>query len=321
MGMHTSNSRAKASLQKIIFIASDARSGSTMLDLLLASHDRIVSVGELRHLQEYLERNDLCMCGKPVLTCGFWRRIENEVRKMAGNGRRFELKQLRTKIRRTRKRIHEYLPSFIEMLLIVANRESLEIVGKYFKTVRDAVETAKNCITICQAVSSATGRPFVVDSSKWAEQFKLAYLLRPDLAKIIFLVRDGRGVAFSQLHRSTLNVQKATVFWVLNNIKIILMKLFMAHDMVLFVRYEDLCQDPGLQIGRILRFIGVVRTADQIRVKKVGRHNIGGSPHRFDRSQEKIFLDERWRQGLSKIDLIQFNRIGGMLNKYFGYAK
>ncbi|MBW2107272.1 MAG: sulfotransferase [Deltaproteobacteria bacterium] len=311
----------KSSLRGIIFIASDARSGSTMLDLLLSSHTEIESVGELRHLQEYYTNNESCMCGRPITECHFWSSVEGEVSRDSQFVKHNGLKSLQTKIRKGKHRMHQYLPSFIEIFLIFASKKMATKWGKYFPAVRDAMVTAENCIHICEAVSRVSGCPYIVDSSKWAEQFKAVYLLRPDLIKVIYLVRDGRGVACSQLRRSTLDMKKATLFWVLNNVKIMLMKLTVPNEKVLFVRYEDLCRNRRFEIPRILRFIGVMGQADDLRVRKVGGHNVGGSPHRFDRRQEEIILDEGWKERLSKADLAVFQRFGASVNRWLGYVE
>lgn len=292
-----------------------------MLDLLLSSHKDIESVGELRHLQEYYTHNEICMCGSAITQCHFWRKVEEEVGKNGKCAEHDGLKSLQTKIRKNKNRLHRYLPSFIEIFLILASRKMVIQWGKYLPVVREAVVTAENCVYICEAVSRVTGCSYIVDSSKWAEQFKTAYLIRPDLIKVIYLVRDGRGVACSQLRRSTLDMKKATLLWVLNNIKIMLMKLTVPSEKVLFVRYEDLCRNRYFEIRRILRFIGVTDCAADLRVRKVGGHNIGGSPHRFDRTQEEIYLDEGWKRRLTWRDLDVFNRFGAPLNRWFGYEK
>src|SRR5688500_1444385 len=58
---------------KILYIASDSRSGSTLLDLMLGQADEIFSVGELRHVWErsYL-KNELCGCTRPCGECACW---------------------------------------------------------------------------------------------------------------------------------------------------------------------------------------------------------------------------------------------------------
>lgn len=53
---------------KVVFIASTAHSGSTLLDLILGSHPRIFGLGELKQLEKRLPR----ICGICNEDCRFW---------------------------------------------------------------------------------------------------------------------------------------------------------------------------------------------------------------------------------------------------------
>ena len=53
-------------MAKYVYISSAAYSGSTLLDLLLGSHSRIESLGEISFLAQDLAVNNRCTCGTPV---------------------------------------------------------------------------------------------------------------------------------------------------------------------------------------------------------------------------------------------------------------
>ena len=60
----------------VLFVGGLGRSGSTVLDMLLAQEPGMVPVGEVRHLWERgLRDNDLCGCGAPFHDCPFWRAV------------------------------------------------------------------------------------------------------------------------------------------------------------------------------------------------------------------------------------------------------
>ena len=72
-------------LDKVVYISSDDRSGSTMLELLLANHSKIFVVGELHNLPAYAyhdrsfynpPHNLRCMCGECFDLCTFWVEVE-----------------------------------------------------------------------------------------------------------------------------------------------------------------------------------------------------------------------------------------------------
>ena len=58
-----------------VYICSAGHSGSTLLDLLLGSHSKATSLGEVTHLPKNLALNTLCACGAAVRSCDFWQRI------------------------------------------------------------------------------------------------------------------------------------------------------------------------------------------------------------------------------------------------------
>src|SRR4029453_7005866 len=73
---------------RVIYITSPARSGSTLLDQMLAAHPLVVSIGEALQLAAYaLEDRALydpahpliCSCGQPGRLCSFWQTVQKEV--------------------------------------------------------------------------------------------------------------------------------------------------------------------------------------------------------------------------------------------------
>src|SRR3954465_15236550 len=69
----------------VIYIISDRRSGSTLLENILSRSSEVTSVGELAMLKGHIlkqgpgERwNWNCSCGNPIMQCVFWRPILKE---------------------------------------------------------------------------------------------------------------------------------------------------------------------------------------------------------------------------------------------------
>src|SRR3954451_18343438 len=61
---------------KVLFVTGAARSGTTLVDLLLSQVPGITAVGELRYLwQRGLLERRLCGCGSPVPECVFWQAV------------------------------------------------------------------------------------------------------------------------------------------------------------------------------------------------------------------------------------------------------
>jgi hypothetical protein len=289
----------------LAYIASDVRSGSTLLDLLLGSHPETTSVGELRYLRNHYQREGVgwawdwrCTCGQPLESCSFWSDVAGALRESEGL-------------------VLEDLPvnavvSHVGFPLLVFRQ-----TGRLVPSIRRSTSSATNCWKVIDAVAATTGKRVVVDSSKTAEQFRHLYLQRPRDIRLVYLVRDGRGVALSRMQRNRTTLVRASLLWVRSNLKILLMWMLVPKDRRLLVVYEELCRNPEAEIAKIWAFLGLEPSAVELR--KNNRHNIAGSPHRFLRSDTEITVDERWRTALSRRDLNWFAAIGGWLNRQFGY--
>ena len=72
-------------MTKYVYICSAGHSGSTLLDLLLGSHSRIASLGEIDQLSKNIALNTLCACGEPVRSCVLWRDILAKAGKQIGS--------------------------------------------------------------------------------------------------------------------------------------------------------------------------------------------------------------------------------------------
>jgi len=65
-----------------VFIASLGHSGSTLLDLMLGSHPRLVSLGEVHAtIARAAEKQNVCTCGKAADDCPVWGPVLAAVRK------------------------------------------------------------------------------------------------------------------------------------------------------------------------------------------------------------------------------------------------
>ena len=71
---------------EIVYVLSETRSGSTLLDQLLGAHSQVVSVGELLWLTAYVRKDRrlydpvhplVCACGQAVLDCPFWINVQD----------------------------------------------------------------------------------------------------------------------------------------------------------------------------------------------------------------------------------------------------
>ena len=63
---------------KLIYIGGYGRSGSTLLERILASHPNIVGCGELHNIEDDFIQNEMCGCGQRASDCDFYRALFNQ---------------------------------------------------------------------------------------------------------------------------------------------------------------------------------------------------------------------------------------------------
>lgn len=295
---------------ELIYIASDVRSGSTLLDLMLGSHSEISSVGEIQFLTDHFRKKGMgqtwdwkCTCGQDFYDCEFWSKINGSVKEKTGT----DIAERETWARRVRQPFsYLTMPRFL-FKKIYKNKPPLE----------KGMGAADFCWEVVDSIAEHTGNSVIVDSSKNAEQFRYLYFSRPSSVKIIHLIRDGRGVVHSKMTRAGDSSKKATKNWVLENLKISFVKKLVKTNNKITIKYEDLCADPQKEIRRIFEFLNI--SVENSSLSKEDRHNVCGSPHRFDWGNIEVSLDERWKEQLSSEDKKTFNVFGGWLNRIYGY--
>jgi len=256
---------------RIIFIASLSHSGSTLLDLLLNAHPRVASVGELKQLSRFagFQKRRVwhgCTCGAATLwDCPFWSRVSALAEEATGK----TIKELN---------VENY-----------ADVESFQ----------------RDNVTLFNAIAVASGKTYIVDSSKSRSRLKLL-MNNPSLDVFpVFLVRNPKGQVSSLLKKSKskadkkkrgANIYEIIADYVKTNREIYSIIKNRAH---LVVRYESLARRPERTLRMLMKAIGLAFDPVQLNWAAQERHNVGGNGVRRETASD-IRLDERWRQRLSR---------------------
>jgi Sulfotransferase domain len=277
----------------VLFIAGSSRSGSTLLDRVLGQSDGVHSLGETVFLWERgLGLDEPCGCGVPFRGCPFWTEVGERA---FGGWDRLDLDgvvALQRRVDRTR-----YVPALLAPALFPRFARKLrayaDVVGRLYR-----------------AVADASGASVLVDSSK---RVSTALLLRhvPGAdPRIVQLVRDPRGVAWSMgktvvrpedpsrvstMHRE--GAAKAAMDWQLTN------GLLWLAVRRRVVRYEDFVAAPRRVAADILRFAGHDGRAngfvDERRVRLGVDHTVSGNPIRFRTGELEIAPDRGWQEQMT----------------------
>jgi hypothetical protein len=267
-------------MTKVVFILGSGYSGTTLLDLILGSHSRMIGLGEIhaKAFDPFLNENQLCTCLFRARECHFWSKVLTRLRDLTGQ-ESFRL-----------------APVDVHQHAIVRNTADL-----------------------FRAIQEVSGAEVLVDSSKRTRRANLLVesgLFEP---KIIHLVRDGRGVAYSYLKRGQM-FRQAVAQWVETNTTI---RDWLEHRKEvgsLRLRYEDFCAQPIESTRRICDFLGVEWEPEMMRFGEKTHHNVKGNPMRFDIGESSVKLDETWKDRLEIEHLSVFEELAGPLARQLGYS-
>ena len=290
-------------MTRVLYVGGFGRSGSTLLDRVLAQVGGCVAVGELVHLvQRGLIDDERCGCGEPFSACPFWGEVGvaafgptswRSVDAEAVRGQQAALDRNRR------------IPA---MILPQGHRRTAAAtkdLGAWFAR-------------IYAAVADVSGASVVVDSSKHAST---AFLLRRapgvDL-RVVHLVRDSRGVAYSWAKRvqrpevqgttdemPRYGAGRAATKWLSYNS---LFHLLAATGVpTLPLRYEQLVADPCTALQSVLEL--------------APSHSVAGNPMRFRSGRLSLVLDEEWRERMTPRSRNVVTAITKPLLTSYGYGR
>jgi hypothetical protein len=284
----------------VLFIGGLGRSGSTLLERMLGRLDDVCSVGELVHLWERgLKENNRCGCGERFRDCAFWGRVG----KVAyGGWDRLDVGEvlaLKASVDRNR-----FVPLMVAPALSPAYRASMQRYLELLERLYDAVR-------------EVSGRPLVVDASKHASHAFLVRRMRGVDLRLVHLVRDSRGVAFSWTKRmrraevvsgdalmATDTPLRMSARYLGYNLLFHLLQLTGVRGMLL--RYESLVRDPAAELARVLALAGRPVAAGELGFVGDGwvelgpSHALAGNPMRFRSGRVPLQVDEEWRGQLRR---------------------
>jgi hypothetical protein len=316
----TAGNRAEAtSTVPVIYVGGCGRSGSTLLDRILGQVPGLCSVGELVHIwRRGLVDGQLCGCGEPFHDCAFW----SKVGKIAFGGwnevNPTEMLRLQRRVDRNR-----YIPFMIFPRLWPSYRRRMRSYTSHLAA-------------LYRAISEAAGGAVVVDSTKHAST---AFLLRRvggiDL-RLVHLVRDPRGVAYSwtkQVRKPEVRDReefmpryhplRMAARWLAYNL------LFHVHRWMgapsVFLRYESLIADPAGEVRRILRVVGARSASEPLgfiagaEVMLAPTHTVAGNPMRFRQGHVPLRVDAQWREAMDRRQQRTVALLTWPLMRHYGY--
>ena len=292
---------------RVVYIAGFGRSGSTLLNLLLARARGLTAHSELANTWRSALRDTVCACGEPFDRCAFWLEV---FERAYGGWDRVE----GAEAYRRRSAMEPWPRAWLSRLATRLGR------GR-----GDARAHADDMVRLYRAVSDLTGEPIIVDASKSAGP-AVALLSRRDVKlHLVHLVRDSRATAFSWNERRYFNVhyspRQSAVLWAGANAGVMTVKPFAAS--YLRLRYEDFVADPAGAVREILASVPgapeSIELPSEGEVVHVAHHSLAGNPKVLQATSSAIRLDDEWRAAMRTREKLLVTAVTWPLLALFGY--
>ena len=311
---------------KHCFICSAARSGSTLLDMLLGGHPRAVSLGEFSFLGKALALDQDCSCGAPVTRCPAWAAVFERIRQT----RDIDLLRDPYALRQWDTRASTLIDKKQQTrLYLLGSKLRSLLCDTRFKfppghvlrpplphRLRRGVE---NAAYLYDTIAESWDKDLLVDSSKNVHKALAHYESAPASTRIVFLTRDGRGVYFSR-RGSGFSREVSMQGWQRYNERALrLLHRRVAPEDLLQLKYEELVEDVPGTLARLCEFLELPFDEAMLDLGSGERHLFNGNDTRFSR-ERGIQRDERWVSGLRDEELAYFTQHGATLNARLGYG-
>ena len=293
---------------KVLFVGGEGRSGSTVLERLLATDPHTCAIGEGKNLFERgVGSGELCGCGRPVPECELWSVVGERLVGGWDSPEGRDLVAFFTRFNSPRK-----IPA--------------TVLGRG-ADVRRARAVAAELYPLLAEVS---GRQVIVDSSKhpaWA--YVLAGTGTVDL-RVVHLVRHPSGVVQSwsraverpqagagtgdRLIPAHSALEVAVRWDVFNRL---LHRLARRSVPTVLVRYEDYVEDLD---GTLRACFGLFGLPYATTPAGMGTgHGIAGNPSRFAEGDQAITRDDRWITELGSATHCMVSAITWRTRSAYGY--
>lgn len=236
--------------REILYVAGTARSGSTILSLLLGAAPGVVPVGELTHyFEDALVKQVECSCGCRSRTCEFWESVR--IRAGFSPEKGAELHRLSKSVDH-----HAGLPR--------------HLFGSFRSEIQERYRRIQG--RLIRALWTETGVRTLVDSSKYAARALTLDRWIDARLRVLVLVRDPRGM-ISSFRKRTGGQQKHSSEWfglvyypfVTTSLRVMLGRL---RCPTFVMSYSELAESPVESLRQIERWADLDLSKARRRLQK-----------------------------------------------------
>lgn len=294
---------------KVIYCMGSGRSGSTLMSIILGNHPEIVGPGEIYTLHRLHEDKFNCSCGERVEECDYWSKILADWQSKSGKD------SFDNYVFHSKNKVENFKSPFAWLKLIF----NYPGQSKLYKNYND------NTYHYLSSIIKKSEKPVIVDISKNPLK-AFALSKHPDIdLRLIHLVRDGRGIAFSlknsdRARISKRKVSRTALFWLIVNkqSEFVLKRA----QKGLRINYENF----ALNTEKTLREIGELSNIDPQPLMDVIKGDLADDTshimagNRLRRKKSIIIkLNRDWEDNLDLKKQKTFYKIAGKTMRRYGY--
>jgi len=279
-------------LPLVYYIMGTARSGSTILEILLSNNDETFGAGELTGLaNDGLVENGECSCQAAVTECAIWGEVKKQLDLSKVQSRSWA--KLQSSIDRH--------TGFFRHLFHLVSHTDLHSYGDLN-------------LRLLSILKQCTGCSRLVDSSKYAGRaLVLRKLLEEDSLFVICLTRSPEGLmkAFQKQNKDEQKSKSPfqVLFYYLGTLLSMRIACWKLGDSVIKIRYEDLMNDPNSALLKISAHGGIDLTGTVAKVSNNEPFNVGHivTGNRLRKNKSVIFReteDKKFHYSISQRSLI-----------------
>lgn len=303
------------------------QNGATLLSRMIGTVPGFVAVGELGYVWDRaLLENVTCGCGEEFRDCPFWTAVGTAAFGGWDTVDAREAVRLRARVKRSGRMLSHPL-SLPLILMPWLSRRYHQDLDRY----------AGLMLQVYRGIHEVSGGRVIVDSMKRPSHVYMMRRLPGVDLRVIHLVRDSRGVAYSSLkwverqgirvgptYRTRRPSWKSAGRWLWINLAFHVLAGLRVPSA--FVRYETVVSAPVEELRRIAEHCGRTPEADGLGFVRgssleLGRdHLIAGNRVRLQGGTLELRTDEEWRSRMGERDRRLVTWMTWPLLRRYGYA-
>lgn len=298
---------------KVLYLASNPYSGSTVVTMRLAMDKAFATVGEISGPDPRVKKSEhKCSCGELTVKCEFWGVVE---KLSVEHGFATHILDFDKRYRLLSNRILHKLLTTPSQFSFVTKTQMMLVQSVLNYSRKDKEIWCKN-YALARAVLDHFQAEIFLDSSKDIERiYRYAGSENVDLF-VLHIVRDGRAQLASSLSRGG-NAERLSANIARFDAGVERLALHLGAERYLRTKYEDFCVRPSNSIEEIKRFCGADMTVSEGR--SIEDLHVLGNPSRFRFDGTLKASESGWRSNLSPDLLTVFERRCGKRNRTYGY--